>query len=114
MKWKLFKTKEEKEAIKQQKLQSELDKLIAQYKPFFNTYGFDGKVLVAYGELKIKNNKIVLTFKTAKTPDNLVQYETFSYLQMMYGDNFLVNHRVKFIELKDKFEKLGLEIKPKQ
>lgn len=106
----IFKSKEQKQKIKELELQKELDDFIQKNKPYLNSYCFDGKNIIIYKTPAIVDNEVVLYFKDKDTPKGIIQSLNVRWFKMMYGENFMEQHRKKFIILKDQMEKLGISL----
>lgn len=108
--WDIFKSKKQKEQIKQKTLVEELEEFKTKYSKYFNSYAFDGKHLIIFKTPEIKDGKIILNYITPTTPKGYQNYKELSLLQWRYGENFMEEHRNAFINLKGEFEKLGVQL----
>ena len=110
MMWNIFKSKKEKSEIKSKNLQEELEDFIKKYKDYFNCYAFAGTNIIIYKEPQIKNDKLVLRFIVSNTPKGYSNYDEIWCFQLKYGENFLEEHRTRFLKLKTQLEQLGLKL----
>lgn len=108
--WNIFKSKQEKEKIKEKSLQEQLEDFTKKYSNYFNSYAFDGKHIVIYREPEIKDGKIILNYINKNTAKGYQNYAELWLFQLQYGEEFMKQHRNAFINLKDEFEKLGLKL----
>ena len=113
----IFKSKEERQKIKELELQKkelelqkELDDFIQKNKPYFNSYCFTGKDIIIYRTTAIIDGELVLYFKDKDTPKGIIRSYSLHWLKMGYGENFMELHRMNFIRLKDQMEKLGISL----
>lgn len=110
MMWNIFKSKKEKAEIKSKTLQKELEDFIKKYKDYFNCYAFTGTYIIIYKEPQIKDDKLILNFITTNTPKGYSNYDEICYFQFKYGEDFLKEHRTRFLKLKTQLEQLGLKL----
>ena len=108
--WNIFKSKQEKEKIKEKSLQEQLEDFTKKYSNYFNSYAFNGKHIVIYKEPEIKDGKIILNYINKNTAKGYQNYAELWLFQLQYGEEFMKQHRNAFINLKDEFEKLGLKL----
>jgi len=96
---------------KQKKLEEELNEFIAKNKDYFNSYCFDGNNFIIYKEPEIRNGKeLVLGFIDIDTPNGYINFLPIWLLNLKHGENFMKEHRIRFVKLKDEMEKLGLSV----
>jgi len=108
--FKLFKSKEEKQVDKQKELEKQLNEFIAKNKDYFNSYCFDGKNIIIYKEPQIKNNELVLWYIDINTPEGYMNCQPIWLFDLKFGNDFMKQHRINFIKLKDQMQKLGLSV----
>lgn len=106
----IFKSKEQKQKIKELELQKELDDFIQKNEPYFNSYCFNGKNIIIYKTPAILDGEVVLYFKDKDTPKGVIRSLDVRGAKAWYGENFMEQHRKKFIILKDQMEKLGISL----
>lgn len=104
--FKLFKSKEEKIQDKQK----ELEEFTEKYEEYFNSYCFDGKEILVYKEPRIKDNELVLYYRTSTTPEGYFNFLPIWVLDLKYGEGFMKKHRKEFLMIKDQMKKLGLSV----
>jgi len=108
--WNIFKSKEEKAKVKRENLEKELEDFTKKYKEYFNSYAFTGRQVVIYREPEIKDGKLIINYITESTTQGYTNYYGLWRIQAMYGEDFIKQHRINFLRLKNQFERLGLKI----
>lgn len=102
---KLFKTKEEKLIL----LNNKLKELEKRYKEFNNNIMLIGNYVFVFRGFEIKNNEIQFCYQDRDTPSNGYNLFPFSIWSMKYGNDFR-EYRKNWIYLKDTLDRLGVDV----
>lgn len=115
---KLFKSKEEKEAEKKQKLLKELEELNTIYKDIENCYCKSGEHIFIFKGFIIDKNKeysdeIYVRIVDSETPEGYVTVLTLNEFHWKFKTSNISVARSNFIRYKKYLSDLGLELVPK-
>jgi hypothetical protein len=101
-----FKSKEQK----RKDLEEELKSLQDLYRPYLNAYAYGDDKIFIFKELVIIDDKIMIRFICDTTAKECTSQALFGWMQLAYGVDFLRKFRINWINLKEKANKMGLEI----
>lgn len=105
---KLFKTKEERTLIKNQKMLNEVNELNLKYKDELKTYCMINSYIFIFHKFSIKDGEIYVEFTDANTPKGCIKQ--VPYWKSFCSDYDLKHLRMEWIHFKNQMTKLGLEI----
>lgn len=101
--------KQLKEEEKKQELLSKIEQLNKKYEEYLNTVCYDGKKIVIYKNFTIyePTQEIGIAYVHSETASGFVSTRPLWVIENTMGGNFLKNHRINFIKIRDQLEKLG-------
>lgn len=113
--WKLFKTKEEKQQSKQQKideLQKQVEQLNIKYKGIINSVCKVKDYVFVLKGFKYEDgcNIVKMLVKDKNTPTDCVTLKNYDLFEMAYGID-LTEARSNWLIFRNDLEKLGIELK---
>lgn len=96
---------------KEIELETKLQEFISKYQEYFNSYAFTGKEFIIYKEPEIKDGELIMNYIDHTTPAGFTKYKPIWWFSAMYDCDFIKTHRHNYVILKDRLQKLGIELK---